>query len=514
MGERTLVDPWTPGAQPRSYPLGHTVSGSPHSVVVSLPKFADVIGYEEKDPAILANLRSGYPRFFLHADIRALAEALQARGVVPSGEAFLLGNGALLPALEAFAGFAPRAAGEWNGLTWCVYPPESTDAVLRVRRFLQHTGATISSRQAEDGLVALGLRAAAYPEAQYPADHGFVERELAPWFGGDAARITLTQGGMNAFYALFRAANAALAPTGRRRWVQLGWLYVDTIKILESMSPPEAPPIVWDDVSDLEGLAERLAPFSDEIVAIVAELPTNPLLQTPDVDALRAMADRLGCLLVLDPSMASISQVDVLPWADAVVTSLTKYTAREGDVMLGAVAVNSARSWASALEAALPGHVVSPYGRDLTRFAAQLRGWASFADLAARNAWRVARFLEAHPAVERVWWSGSPENAARYARIARSTGETACAVVSFTVKGPVEQFYDVVEVVKGPSFGTEYTLLSLFMYLAHYQLVTTPGGQARLAAAGVPADLLRLSVGAEPVEALLAVLDTALREVS
>jgi cystathionine gamma-synthase len=48
------------------------------------------------------------------------------------------------------------------------------------------------------------------------------------------------------------------------------------------------------------------------------------------------------------------------------------------------------------------------------------------------------------------------------------------------------------------------------MYLAHYDLVTTPAGRAELAASGLDTELLRLSVGAEPVEEIIAALDEAL----
>jgi cystathionine gamma-synthase len=471
----------------------------------------DVIGYEEKAPETLSALRSGYPRFFQHADISELAKALQENGEIPAGVPFLVANRALLAALIAFVGSEPSAHGAWREFVWCVYPKEAEDAVTRAKRFLQHTGASISSRQAEDGLIALGRRGFPFPEAQRPAENEAVERALAPWFGASPAEITLTQGGMNAFYALFQAANATMGGTGRRRWVQLGWLYVDTIKILETMSPPDAAPLVWHDALDLAGLAAALEPIGDEIVGIVAELPTNPLIQTADVSALRALADKLGCLLVLDPSIASIGLVDVLPWADAVVTSLTKYTAREGDVMIGAVAVNPARPYAAALGEAIPAGVVPPYGRDLTRFAAELEGWTSFVAEAASNAAQVARFLESHPAVDRVWWSGSAKNAPGFARIARSGDPSlaVCPVISFSVRGDMARFYDAVEVVKGPSFGTAYTLLSPFMYLAHYDLVTSEEGRALLARAGVPGELMRLSVGAEPVEAIIAALEQA-----
>lgn len=514
MGERDLVSDWVPGAPPRSYPLGHTVTGSPHSVVVSLPTMADVIGYEEKHPETLAALKSGYPRFFAHAFLTELIEHLQGVGMIPAGKAFLLSSPRYLQAALAFAGTPEATCGEWKDLAWVVYPENEDTAARRLKLFLQHTGAAPSSRRAEDALVSLGLHTVPYPEIQRIAADGQIEAQLAPYLGVDASEVLLAQGGMNAFYALFESAKVALASSGRRRWVQLGWLYVDTIKILETMSGDGVEPIVWHDAFDVEGLETVLTPIGGEIAGIVAELPTNPLVQTPGIEALRALADRLGCLLILDPSIASVAQVDVLPWADAVVTSLTKFTAREGDVMLGAAVVNPARPWAEALRSGIRERRLVPYGRDLTRFAAELEGWSTFTAEAGRTAIKVARFLSAHPKVEHVWWSGSEDNRERFGRIAREAHGSPCAVLSFTVAGDLATFYDAVELAKGPSFGAAYSILSPFMYLAHYDLVSTEAGRAELAEAGVPPNLLRLSVGAESAEALIEVLKAALEKLA
>ncbi|MSU52560.1 MAG: PLP-dependent transferase, partial [Opitutaceae bacterium] len=69
---------------------------------------------------------------------------------------------------------------------------------------------------------------------------------------------------------------------------------------------------------------------------------------------------------------------------------------------------------------------------------------------------------------------------------------------------------DRLRLPKGPSFGMTTTLISPFMYLAHYELVTTPAGLAELAASKLDPDLLRLCIGCEPVEEIIAALAEAL----
>jgi cystathionine gamma-synthase len=68
-----------------------------------------------------------------------------------------------------------------------------------------------------------------------------------------------------------------------------------------------------------------------------------------------------------------------------------------------------------------------------------------------------------------------------------------------------------VQVVKGPSFGVNFTLLCPFMYLAHYDLVSTPEGRKKLANLGIDPALIRVSVGAEPYEQIEAAFAEALK---
>ena len=83
-------------------------------------------------------------------------------------------------------------------------------------------------------------------------------------------------------------------------------------------------------------------------------------------------------------------------------------------------------------------------------------------------------------------------------------------MISFTLRGPMERFYDRVRLPKGPSFGMKTTLISPFIYLAHYDLVTTESGQCELKAHGLTPELLRLSVGTEPVADIIATIAEAL----
>ena len=389
--------------------------------------------------------------------------------------------------------------------------PEAPELAARAKTFLQNVGGFLSSRAAEDELVHRGLRPAVQPEALFAGDAAAeVKRHLLPAFApAGAADLLLANCGMNAIYAAFRAAAELQAARGRTIWVQLGWLYLDTIAILKKFTASPEDYVYVRDVFDRAGLERLFAEKGDRIAGLVVEVPTNPLIQTPDVPAIAALARRHGALVLLDPSVASASNLDVLPHADVVVTSLTKYSASEGDLIAGAAVVNPSGPEAGFLRRQIAVGLEPVYPRDLSRLAAQIGRTEEVLACVHASVPRVATFLEKHPGVKEVFWALHPASRENYLRVARSPGAVG-SMISFSLRGPLAKFYDRLRLPKGPSFGMKTTLICPFMYLAHYDLVTTPAGRAELVESGIDPELLRLSVGTEPVEDIIATLAEAL----
>jgi cystathionine gamma-synthase len=122
---------------------------------------------------------------------------------------------------------------------------------------------------------------------------GEVLRVLRPMFSGTTdADLFLANSGMNAVYAAFRAVNDLQASRGSTGWIQLGWLYLDTIAILRKFTASREDYIHVPDVMNLAALEGLLAERGSRIAGLVAEVPTNPLVQTPDVAALAALCRR------------------------------------------------------------------------------------------------------------------------------------------------------------------------------------------------------------------------------
>ena len=81
------------------------------------------------------------------------------------------------------------------------------------------------------------------------------------------------------------------------------------------------------DVCDRTAIETALREHGPRLAGVVTEVPTNPLVQTPDLPAIAALCRQHGARLVVDPSMSSVFSLNVLPHADLLVSSLTKYTA-------------------------------------------------------------------------------------------------------------------------------------------------------------------------------------------
>ena len=450
-------------------PLGQSIPASPHAVSCSLPTLHDVRGYEEKNPETMRALTSGYPRFVVHPFARQLAAHFTAGDPALAGRTLWLASSG------------------------------------RMARGL--------SRHLETAADAprLGLRAAPFAEATFAGDATAeirrVLRRALPACGDDD--LLLATCGMNAVFAGFRAAADLQAARGRTVWLQLGWLYLDTIAILKKFTNAPVDYVYVRDALDQAGLERIFARYGDRIAGVVAELPTNPLIQTPDAPGLAALCRRHGAHLILDPSTVSVFDVDALTHADLVVSSLAKYTASEGDLVAGLVAINPAGPDATELRRRAAAELEPVYGRDLRRLACEIGETESVLARIHANTARVAAFLATHPKVRDVFWALHPASRANYLRIARAPDATG-GMISFTLRSPMEPFYDRLQLPKGPSFGMKTTLICPYMYLAHYDLVTTPAGLAELSASNLDPDLMRLCCGTEPAEDIIAVLAEAL----
>jgi cystathionine gamma-synthase len=288
-----------------------------------------------------------------------------------------------------------------------------------------------------------------------------------------------------------------------RKSVQFGFPYVDSLKIQESFGAGVSffPRGDAGDLAALEELAGRV-PLS----AICTELPTNPLLTSPDLRRLAAIAGRADCPLVIDDTVASCVNVDVLPVADVVWCSLTKYFSGRGDVTGGALIVNPASRFAGCLESVLARRYEDQlWCEDAAVLELNSRDFVERVRTINHTAEQLARFLHQHPAVAAVHYPAyrSPEVYESFRRKGGGYG----GLLSLEVQDPernAPSFYDALEVCKGPNLGMSYTLACPFTILAHYRELDFAER------CGVSRWLIRVSVGLEPASDLIRRFDRAL----
>lgn len=485
------------------HPLGEVLPSFPHGTVVSLPTLADVDGYERRDPRVWSRIRAGYPRFVLNERV-ALARdrAAAALGWDSARCLPLHGDKA---ALQAVALGAPAAHRRADVGGWALLEVDEP-SLERVATLVKHAGLRLGSRVAERWLAG-GAGQGSASGALPPDVTAHLLPLLAPAAEGDAR---LAASGMNAVAAALQAARAVQVPRGRTAWLQLGWLYVDTAELLRKTLGPGETLTVVDDVADHAAVETFFDRHRGRVAAVVAELPNNPRLASPDVERLARLAQAEGALRILDPSSSGLVNVDLLPWSDVLVTSLTKYSGHRGDLLAGLLAVNPASPDAAALRRAAFDWLSPLAPPDLAALSEQLPSMAAVAEAQNRNAVRIADFLANHPAVSRVLAADRGPTAAAYGRVARGPGRPG-SLITFELRGDLARFYDRVDLAKGPSFGLGFTLLAPFLWLSHHAMVTSDEGRRRIREAGLSPDLIRLSVGTEPAGEIQAALDAALR---
>jgi cystathionine gamma-synthase len=113
--------------------------------------------------------------------------------------------------------------------------------------------------------------------------------------------------------------------------------YVDTLKVLEKWGPGCHFFGHGNEFDELEALLKSSSSPSTEqpILALFCEVTSNPLLRTPDLKRLRALADKYHFAIVVDETIGNFANVEVLPYSDVVCSSLTKIFSGETNVMGG-----------------------------------------------------------------------------------------------------------------------------------------------------------------------------------
>lgn len=472
-----LTDPrWLPEH------LGAPLPDSPHAVSVCLPTWQYNIGYEERAPRVVDHLQTGYPRFFYNALCRRLFDECRRRFAEPTQECLAFPSRRTAERCAAYL----RSRSAEASVSVHPFGTHDVHAVVfdaflngHAKDYWQHSGHGITSRHAEACLAEIPARDATH-------EREVIARRLADIVGVDPDGVFLYPCGMSAVETLHRV----LTERTPGRAVQFGFPYVDTLKVLEKFGPGAAfyPHGNQDDLSSLKQTICR-----ESVSGIYTEFPSNPLLDSPDLAALREIAAANGAPLVVDDTVASCFNVDLRSVADVVVMSLTKYFSGVGDVTGGALIVMPGGEHHGAIAAALRQEEGTLWGEDVIVLERNSRDFTERMPVINETARALVESLRAQPEIAEIFYPTlkTPELFDRFRRPQGGYG----GLFSIVLKNPqtaTEPFFNALRVSKGPNLGMSYTLACPYTILAHYDELDFAES------CGVSRYLIRVSVGIEP----------------
>jgi O-acetylhomoserine (thiol)-lyase len=293
-------------------------------------------------------------------------------------------------------------------------------------------------------------------------------------------------------------------------------LYGGTYTLFKHMLPKQGVDVRFaadDSVDAMQSLID------DKTTAIFCESIGNPAGNIVDLEALATMAHEHGVPLIVDNTVATPALIKPIKWgADIVVNSMTKYMGGHGNSLGGVIVDSGQFPYTEALGPAAyigrartvplrnTGSALSPMNAFLI-----LQGLSTLPLRMERhcdNALKVANYLSEHPRVEWVNFAGLPDSP--YFDLAQKyTDGKPSALLTFGIKGGFDagvKFYDALEMfLRLVNIGDVKSLAAHPASTTHRQLT-----EQELATAGVTPDMIRLCIGIEHIDDILADLDQAL----
>ncbi len=280
-------------------------------------------------------------------------------------------------------------------------------------------------------------------------------------------------------------------------------LYGGTYRILERVFREFGVAATYADLTRVDAAAAAITP---QTKALLVETPTNPLMKVADLGALAGLARERGVLLAVDNTFLTPYCQRPLEWgADLVIHSATKYLGGHNDLLAGALVVAS-EDLATRIGFLqnTTGPVLSP--QDSWLLLRSLKTLGVRLTRQSETAARIAAFLRGHPAVGRVYYPGFPDHPGHGIMARQSSGFG--AMLSFRL-GSLARVTDLLRrlrlVTFAESLGGVESLVTVPSRQTHGDI--PPEVRERM---GITDDLVRLSVGLEDGDDLIADLGQAL----
>lgn len=358
-----------------------------------------------------------------------------------------------------------------------------------------------------------------------------LEQRSAELEGGIAA-LSLSAGSAAVNYSILNIAEAG------NNIVTVPLLYGGTYTLFRHMLPKLGIDVRFaadDSVAAMQGLID------DKTTAVFCESIGNPAGNIVDIEALAGMAHEHGVPLIVDNTVATPALIKPIRWgADIVVNSLTKYMAGHGNTLGGVIVDGGRFPWTEHAErfhmlttpetsyhgvvytealgeAAYIGRVRTVALRNTGSALSPMNAFLILQGIQTlplrmerhcENALAVAKYLDAHPRVAWVRYGGLADSP-YYELAQKYTNGKPSALMSFGIKGGFDagvKFYDALELfLRLVNIGDVKSLAAHPASTTHRQL-----SEAELESAGVTPDMIRLCIGIEHIDDIIADLDQAL----
>ena len=483
-------------------PCGEAVPfQNPHAVSVSLPTLDDVIGYEEGDIAVVGKMKSGYPRFFRNQQVQLLMDYVVERFEIAVDTLVLP-----ITSLKAYEvlSYLINDRLDYIELEGNIFAllNQSDSRIQQIKDYIRNAGLIISSRQAEATLLKLGLLEAPFAEDRVGLNDGqaAVVSVLSDAYNAKTEHVILTNSGANAFFAVCEALVCSGKSNEKNVIVQLGWLYVDTMEVVHKRSRQS---YLHLNVHDLQQLESWLEENHSTVSVVVTEVVSNPKIQCVDIISLYAICEKYRVKLVLDTTLITPFNAPILKYCDVAVESLSKFACGKGDVLMGAIVISESSGISPEL---FRKFVVGPYKGEENRLGFEIIDYEKRVLKSSENTKRLIEVLAQKKAIKKVWSVLEDTSAGNYNKLNNSG--IIPGLLTIELEDDIASYYDQLQVAKGPSLGTEFTLVMPYVYLAHYDLTKSKEGIRILKEKGMSPNILRVSVGIENSEDIIKVFNS------
>lgn len=305
--------------------------------------------------------------------------------------------------------------------------------------------------------------------------------------------------------AIFNSHRALLQTQPPKKSVCFGFPYVDTLNILKKFGPGVHFLGLGDDNS-LDELENNLESGNLDIMALFCECPSNPLLKTPNLKRIRSLADKYNFAVVVDETIGNFLNIHINPYADIIASSLTKVFSGDSNVLAGSIVLNPESKYYSTLKKFFDEDYEDLFwSEDALFLERNSRDFAERSHKINQTALATVDLLQKCPIISEVYYPSISESKKYYDAIKTENGGYG-GLISFVFHKPDQavRFFNAVNINKGPSLGTNFTLACPYAILAHYQELD------EIAKWGIDRNLIRISIGLEDVETLLQVLNSSL----